>query len=160
MPQTSGGMSLIRWHPVLVVLLISPAVLVTSVFVIYPLLNGIRLSFTNASPLRPVVRYVGLSNFIQLLHDFGFYGIIWNSFFMVVVAVVLSLAVGLTLALLLNQRLRGTQVFRTVIFQIWVVPWISVAILWGWIFNADYGIINFILMDFGLLAAYTKLAGQ
>ena len=54
--------------------------------------------------------------------------------------------------MLLNQGLRGTQFFRTVIFQIWVVPWISVAILWGWIFNADYGVINFILMDLGVLA--------
>ena len=152
MPQTSAGMSLIRWHPVLVTVLISPVVLVMSVFVIYPLLNGIRLSFTNASPLRPIVRYVGLSNFVQLLLDPSFYGIIWNSFFMVVVAVVLSLAAGLALALLLNQGLRGTQFFRTVIFQIWVVPWISVAILWGWIFNADYGVINFILMDLGVLA--------
>jgi len=71
---------------------------------------------------------------------------------MVIVAVVLSLAAGLALALLLNQRLRGTQFFRTLIFQIWVVPWISVSILWGWIFNADYGIINFILMDIGVLA--------
>ncbi len=153
-------MSLIRWHPVLVVLLISPAVLVTSVFVIYPLLNGIRLSFTNASPLRPVVRYVGLSNFIQLLHDFGFYGIIWNSFFMVVVAVVLSLAVGLTLALLLNQRLRGTQVFRTVIFQIWVVPWISVAISVGLDFQCRLRDHQFYPHGFWLAGAYTKLAGQ
>lgn len=152
MPQTSTGMSLTRWHPVLVALLVAPTLLVTTVFVIYPLLNGIRLSFTNASPLRPAVRYVGLSNFTQLLHDLGFYGIIWNSFFMVIVAVVLSLAAGLALALLLNQRLRGTQFFRTLIFQIWVVPWISVAILWGWIFNADYGIINFILIDLGILA--------
>jgi len=149
--RASAGMSLVRWHPVLAFLLVSPAVLVMSAFVIYPLLNGVRLSFTNASPLRPVERYVGVRNYTQLFHDSGFYGIVWNSFFMVLVAVALSLVAGLGLALLLNQRLRGTQFFRTVIFQIWVVPWISVAILWGWIFNADYGIINFILMDLGVL---------
>lgn len=150
--RASAGMSLVRWHPVLAFLLVSPTVLVMSTFVLYPLLNGVRLSFTNASPLRPVERYVGLRNYSQLFHDSGFYEIVWNSFFIVLLAVVLSLVTGLALALLLNQRLRGTQFFRTIIFQIWVVPWISAAILWGWIFNADYGIINFVLMDLGVLS--------
>ena len=61
------------------------------------------------------------------------------------------MVVGFGLALLLNQKLRGTYFFRVGIFQIWVIPWISVAILWGWIFNSDYGVVNFLLMDLGLL---------
>lgn len=150
--RASAGMSLVRWHPATAILLVVPGILITGVFVLYPLLNGIRLSFTNASPLRPVMRYVGLRNYETLFHDAGFYGIVWNSFFIVGTAVVLSLIAGFGMALLLNQRLRGTRFFRTAIFQIWVVPWISVAILWGWIFNADYGIVNFILMDIGVLA--------
>ena len=152
MIRPAAGMSLVRWHPVTACLLVLPSLLITGVFVVYPLLNGIRMSFTNASPLRPIERYVGLRNYTALFHDSGFYGIVWNSFFLVLAAVVLSLLAGLGLALLLNQRLRGTNFFRTVIFQIWVVPWISIAILWGWIFNADYGIINFLLMDLGILS--------
>ena len=48
---------------------------------------------------------------------------------------------------------RGVTVFRTAVFLVWVVPWISVAILWGWLFDANYGLINAILQNLGMISA-------
>ena len=142
---------IMRRHPGVLALLFAPGLLVTAVFLIWPLVNGIRLSLTNASPLRPVSRFVGLSNYDYLLRDPVFWEIVGNTFLIVSVAIALSLLVGFGLALLLNQGLKGTAVFRTGVFVIWVVPWISVAILWGWVFNADYGILNYALRALGLI---------
>jgi len=141
----------LKRNPVVVAFLLAPGLLVTAAFMLYPLANGILLSFTNSSPLRAAPRVVGLRNYERLLGDAGFWEVIFNSFLLVGAAVAMSMVVGFGLALLLNQKLRGTYFFRVGIFQIWVIPWISVAILWGWIFNSDYGVVNFLLMDLGLL---------
>ncbi len=143
---------LVRRHPLAAAMLLTPALAVTGAFMIYPLLNGVRMSFTNASLLRPTERFIGLRNYWYLLEDPDFYEVVWNSFLLISVSVTISMALGFALALLLNQKLTGTNAFRAAIFQIWVIPWISVAILWGWIFNADYGIINFLLIDLNILS--------
>lgn len=142
---------ILRRSPLTLALLFAPGLLVSAVFLVYPLVNGIWLSFTNASPMRPLQRFVGLSNYSYLLWDPAFWEILGNSFLIVGAAIALSMVVGFGLALLLNQGLRGTYFFRVAVFQIWVVPWISVAILWGWVFNVDYGIVNFALVRLGLL---------
>ncbi|MFO7320375.1 MAG: sugar ABC transporter permease [Chloroflexota bacterium] len=137
---------------VFVSFLLLPSVLLVAVFIIYPLANGVRLSFTNASPLRPLTRYIGLENYIKLLSDSTFWEVLYNSVLIIGVSTALSLVVGFLLALALNTGLRGTWVFRTAIFQVWVVPWIAATILWGWLFNSEYGIINYTLQQTGLTA--------
>ncbi len=140
----------LKRHPLVTAALLAPGLLVTAAFMFYPLFNGIFLSLTNSSPLRPQTRLVGFRNYERLLTDWAFWEVVGNSFLIVGTAVAISMVVGFCLALLLNQNLRGTVFFRVGIFQIWVVPWISVAILWGWIFNADYGVVNYILMSVGI----------
>jgi ABC-type sugar transport system permease subunit len=53
---------------------------------------------------------------------------------------------------MLTSGIRWVGLFRTAVFRVWLVPWIAVAILWGWIYNSDYGIVNFVLIDVGVLA--------
>lgn len=129
-----------------------PALIFAVVFLAYPLLKGIYISFTNASPLKPVQRFVGLDNYTYLLSSPEFYVVLLNSVLLVGGAIAISMIVGLGFALLVNQRLPGTTLFRAGVFQIWIVPWISVAILWGWMFNSDYGIVNYLLMSAGLIS--------
>jgi len=134
-------------------LFMAPALLLSAALVLYPLLNGVRLSFTNASPLSRRVRYVGFDNFIRLLTDDGFWTAVANSIGLVVISVTLALVVGYLIALLCESMTRGVTLFRTAVFVVWVVPWISVAILWGWLFDANYGVINAILQNLGLIGA-------
>jgi multiple sugar transport system permease protein len=138
----SGGESL---------LFMAPALLLSAALVLYPLLNGVRLAFTNASPLSRRVRYVGLDNFTRLITDDGFRTAVLNSIGLVTVSVGIAVAVGYLIALLCDAMVRGVTLFRTAVFLVWVVPWISVAILWGWLFDANYGLINAILQNLGLI---------
>lgn len=149
-----GAMSYVfRQHRLAALLLLMPALLFAAAFLVYPLGNGLWLSLTNASALRPKAKFVGLANYTYLLSTSEFWTVIFNTIVLVGGAIALSTAVGLALALLVNRKLPGVALFRAGIFQIWIVPWISVAILWGWIFNADYGVVNYLLMDVGLIRA-------
>ena len=134
-------------------LFMAPALLLSAALVLYPLLNGVRLAFTNSSPLSRRTRYVGFDNFTRLLTSDAFWTSVLNSIGLVVISVLVALAVGYLVALVCDAMRRGVTVFRTAVFLVWVVPWISVAILWGWLFDANYGLINAILVNLHLIAA-------
>jgi multiple sugar transport system permease protein len=128
-----------------------PAMAIMGGLVLFPLFNGIRMSFTNASPLKPDTHWVGLENFAYLFEDREFGEVIYNSVFIIGSSTILSLVIGFAIALLLNSGIRGAGFFRAAIFQVWIVPWIVIAILWGWLYNSDFGLINHILMQLGIL---------
>ncbi|HMR31170.1 MAG TPA: sugar ABC transporter permease [Geminicoccaceae bacterium] len=137
-------------HPGFVAGLFLPAFLLVGVFVIWPVLNGVHLAFTDASPLRPAYSYVGLDNFRYLWEDDEFREVVGNTLYIVGVSTVLATVLGYALAVLLNSGIRASGLFRGAIFQIWVVPWIVIAILWSWLFSQDYGLVNYILLRLGL----------
>ena len=143
--------SLMR-QPLVLALLFLPSGCLVGVLLIYPLVNGVWLGFTDASPLNRSLHFVGLANFVDLLTDPKFWEVLWNSAFLIVTSIVLSTLLGFVVALMLTSGIRLVGLFRTAVFQVWLVPWIAVAILWGWIFNSDYGIVNFVLIDVGVLA--------
>jgi multiple sugar transport system permease protein len=134
-------------------LFMAPALLLSAALVLYPLLNGARLAFTNASPLSKRMHYVGFDNFVRLLNAEGFWTATLNSIGLIAVSVGLALMAGYLIALLCDAMMRGVAIFRTAVFLVWVVPWISVAILWGWLFDANYGLLNAILQNLGIVAA-------
>lgn len=141
----------IRHYPVFFFTIMAPSILLVGFLIVYPLLNGVRLSFTDATPLRPTEAYVGLDNFSYILEDDEFFEVIYNTLLMIGTATIIALIGGFSIALLLNTGIRLVNFFRAAIFQIWVVPWIVVAILWGWLFNGDYGLVNHMLRGAGLL---------
>jgi multiple sugar transport system permease protein len=140
----------IRRHLPFFVGIFAPAVLLVGLFIIFPVLNGVRLSFTDATPLRPDLHYVGLENFYFLFEDPEFWEVVGNTLYIVGIATLLATACGYGLAVLLNAGLRAARLFRAAIFQIWVVPWIVIAILWGWLFSQDYGLVNYMLLQLGV----------
>jgi multiple sugar transport system permease protein len=141
-----------RSRAAFVTFLLLPSLILVGLFILYPLLNGVRLSVTDASPLRGTLqRPVGLNNYTRLLSDPVFQEVIVNSIVIIGLSTALSLVIGFVLALALNTRLFGTRLFRTAIFQVWIVPWIAATILWGWLFNTDYGITNYMLQSLGLI---------
>jgi multiple sugar transport system permease protein len=140
----------IRRQPLFFAALMVPSMLLVGGLIVFPLLNGVWLSFTNATPLRPVTRFVGLENFQYLLEEPEFFIVVYNTVLMVGTATAASLVVGFCIALLLSSGIHGVHLFRTAIFQVWVVPWIVIAILWAWLFNTDYGLVNYFLLEFGI----------
>lgn len=141
----------IRKNPGFFSLIMAPAVLLVGGFVVFPVLNGVRLSFTDATPLSKKTNWVGFENYTFLFEDPEFWEVVRNSLFIVGASTIFAVVFGFGIALLLDKRVKGSNLFRTAIFQVWIVPWIAITILWGWLFHVDYGLINYILVSLGIL---------
>ncbi|HEV2471386.1 MAG TPA: sugar ABC transporter permease [Chthonomonadales bacterium] len=125
-------------------LFILPWVVGFCVFLLYPLLASIYYSFCDYSVLKPPI-WIGAANYVDLWHDEVFFQTIWNTLIYAAMALPLGLLLALGLALLLNAKVRGMTVYRTIFFVPSLVPAVALAVLWLWIFNGDDGILNYFI---------------
>lgn len=126
-------------------LMAGPVIAGLLIFNLGPIVTSIILCFTWFDVLNPA-RAVGLMNFTRMFSGDELLGItIWNTLFFVVLAVPLGLCMALAAALLLNEPLRGRKFFRSVFFLPVVTPVIAASLLWMWLFNAEYGMLNALL---------------
>ncbi len=120
-----------------------------AIFTIYPFAASIVLSFTQYSVLSPP-KFIGWSNYLDLFRDPLFWTSMYNTFYFAAFSVPLGAIIGVLLALLLNQDVKGLPVYRTVYYLPSIVPVVASAIVWMWLLNPYYGIINAILERFGI----------
>ena len=126
-------------------LLISPWLVGFLVFTLGPMIASLIFSFTDYSIVNPT-RFVGFSNYIEMLFkDYRFWHSLKVTFTYAIFAIPLGLVFGLALALLLNAKVPGLAVWRTVYYTPSVVSGVAVAILWLYLFNPQYGVINWLL---------------
>ncbi|HLI48402.1 MAG TPA: sugar ABC transporter permease [Chthonomonas sp.] len=118
-------------------------------FMLYPVVASIYFSFCDYSVLHPPV-FIGLANYRDLIHDAIFWQTVQNTIVYTLWALPISALVALSLALLLNTKVRGMAFYRTIFFIPSLVPMVALAILWQWIFNGQYGILNAFLQDLGI----------
>jgi multiple sugar transport system permease protein len=130
-------------------ILIIPALLIMSLFTVYPLLDGIRMAFTNRHLLKETVQYVGLANFARLLTDEIFWVSIYHSLILTVSVVVLQFVLGLVLAWAMKQKLPGMKVFKSIIMASWVIPVAATVIMFKFMAQPDIGLINIVLKLLG-----------
>ncbi len=137
---------LFDWKPFLIFACLLPAVGLLLVFLTYPLGLGIYLSFTDATVGRPG-RWVGLENFEYLLEDPVFWKAVFYSVFYTGVATLGKFALGLWLALLLNNHLPFKSLLRAIILLPWIVPTVLSAIAFWWIYDPQFSIISYVFVD-------------
>lgn len=130
-------------------MLILPAILVMGVFTVYPLLEGLRIGFTNSHLLKESSRYIGFQNFIRLLSDEIFWLSLYHSVLLTAVVVFLQFVLGLILALAMNQKLPGMSLFKSIIMASWVIPVAATVILFKFMAQPDIGLINIIILSLG-----------
>lgn len=118
-------------------------------FTLIPLVTALGLSFCYWDILTPI-RWAGLNNYRNILNDSKVLASMWNTFRYMIAVVPLTTALGLLLALMLNQQIRGILAFRLVYYLPAVLPGVSVALLWVWMLNPDFGIINTLLGYLGI----------
>jgi multiple sugar transport system permease protein len=133
------------------VLFALPWILGFLIFLCYPLVASFCYSFTNYSVLRPP-SFVGTSNYRELAHDEVFRKSLANTFLFALGAVPLSAVVAITLAMLLNMKVKGLAFYRTMFFLPSLVPQIAMGTLFLWVFNGDYGLLNNALHRIGVSA--------
>jgi multiple sugar transport system permease protein len=134
---------------VLIVICLFPAVGLLMTFLTYPLGLGIWLAFTDQTIGRPGI-WVGLENFEFLFEDPIFWNAVFYSVFYTAVATVGKFALGLWLALLLNQHLPMKSLLRAIILLPWIVPTVLSAIAFWWIYDPQFSIISWALIEMGV----------
>ncbi|ETR78582.1 ABC transporter permease [Afipia sp. P52-10] len=137
---------LFDYKPFLIVLCLTPAIGLLTVFLSYPLGLGIWLAFTDTTIGRSGV-FVGLENFQYLLSDPLWWNAVFYSILYTGVATVGKFALGFWLALLLNNYLPFKSLIRAIVLLPWIVPTVLSAIAFWWIYDPQFSIISYLLVD-------------
>lgn len=135
----------IKWG----LLFCSPAIAGLLIFTAYPVMRTVQASFTSASMLTPG-RFLGLENYANLFSDGMFWRSLGNTVYILVWSVPLGIVVAVGLALLLNLNVRGRSIYRVLFFIPSIVPLVATAVIWYYVFNPQYGILNSMLGSIGV----------
>jgi ABC-type sugar transport system permease subunit len=119
-----------------------PALLLYLVFMVYPFFQSIYLSFTSWNGASPIKEWIGLDNYRALIRDPMLWLSLRHNLIWVIVGTVAPIVIGMGLALLLWQRPKGFTLFRTVYFMPQVLSTVVIGIVWNWIYNPIFGILN------------------
>lgn len=123
---------------------ILPAVLGTLIFIVIPVIFSFSLSFVDWDLLSPM-KFVGLSNFKDVLTDSTFVQVLINTFVFAIASSVFAVIIPLVLACILNTKIRGSNFYKTAYFLPFITPMIVIAIVWQWVFDPNIGLLNQIL---------------
>ena len=131
-------------------LFLMPAFLLYAVFMIYPFVQSIYFTFIDWNGADPVKEWVGLENYRELVKDDRFWNALKHNIIWVIIGTAAPMIIGLLLAMLLWTRPKGFTLFRTVYFMPQVLSSVVIALVWGWIYNPIFGILNQSLDRVGL----------
>jgi multiple sugar transport system permease protein len=124
-----------------------PAIVLLTIFIVYPLLSTVQMSVTDAGG-----SFVGLENYSEIAAAPRTARATANTIFYVGFSVVFQLILGTAAGILLNEPFRGQGVVRALTLIPWVIPGIVAAMAWAWMFHTDFGIINYALKSLGIIA--------
>jgi multiple sugar transport system permease protein len=131
------------WH--------APGLTIFVVFVAYAVISSFMLSFQEWNILEPEKPWVGLENYREIATDDTFWRALGHTVYYVLGSVPATMAIGLGLALLLNKKIRGLGIFRTAYYLPVITPIVTAAIIWKWVYNADFGLANYYLERLGII---------
>jgi len=132
-----------RWTRITPYLFVGPAVIYLLVFMLIPVITGLRLSFTDTVLVNPTGgRWVGWANYDRILSSSQFWNSLWATFLYTAGTVIFAVALGTGAALLLNRPFRGRAVVRTLAAFPWAVPTVAAALIFVWIYNKSDGVLN------------------
>jgi multiple sugar transport system permease protein len=139
-----------KWRSLLTGLaFISPALIGFLAFAAWPIFQSFYYSFTNYNVLQPP-DFIGFDNYRDLVGDRLYHTALLNTLYMVVIGLPIHLIFDFFMALLLATQIRGLSIYRTIFYLPSITPVVAAAIVWLWIFNGQYGILNTILGWFGI----------
>ena len=138
-------------------MLLAPAMIYVAIIVIYPLIDTVTLSFTDAS-LKPKTNWVGLKNYHKIFAG-QFTEVILRTFVWTFFSVATKMIVGVCGAVLLNAALPGRALFRVLLMPPWIVPMAVGIFMWGWMYNGQFGMISGLLQNFGITDGPVALLG-
>ena len=124
-----------------------PAIIILSLVTIYPLIYVFYLSLHRNMPIFGISKFVALKNYMFLLKDERFWNALKNTIYFTGISVMAELLLGLMIAIFLNHPFRGKGIVRAIVLIPWAIPTVVSAKMWEWIYNPDFGILNYILRE-------------
>lgn len=145
----------------LAVALLLPSCLIIFGVLLFPMLSSLTLSFTDLKLTKPGSgRFIYFQNYAAAFANPLFWASVGRTAIFTVATVVVEVTLGLLVALLLNTAFRGRGFVRGLIILPWALPYVVNGIMWKWIFDANYGVLNAILTQAGLLSEYRIWLGD
>jgi multiple sugar transport system permease protein len=129
----------------------APWLILFATFTIYAVVVSLWLSFHEWDPLAPERPFIGLDNYREVWSDSAFWAAVGHTVYFTVGSVIPAMAIGLGLALLLNTQLRALGLFRAMYYLPALTPLVIAALIWKWVYNADYGLANYYLLQLGVI---------
>lgn len=164
--ETAGGVGARRTRPagrrrefngrtaLTMLAFLAPAFVFVLVFTYYPLLVGGQMAFRQWSLWDLTsTPFIGWGNFQTLMADPAFTRVMWNSVIWVVGSLVPQFIIGFLIALALRKKFRFRGLYQAVVFYPWAVSGFLIGILFRWMFNSEFGVVNDLLMRFGIVEA-------
>ena len=145
-PEPSALARLFDYKPFLIAVCLFPAIGLLVAFLTYPLGLGVYLAFTDTQ-IGGNGKWIGLDNFIDLMEDPIFLMSVWWTFVYTAIATIGKFALGLWLALLLNDHIPFKSAIRAIILLPYIVPTVLSAIAWWWIYDPQLSIISYVVVD-------------
>lgn len=128
---------------------IAPWFIAFAIFSAFPMLLSVYMSFMDW-PVIGEPTFIGLDNFKNLIHDEGFRNSLWVTIRYAIVTVPIGMAASLTIALIMNSKIKGLSFYRTVYYLPAIVSGVAVGIIWRWILDPTNGLVNNVLSIFGI----------
>jgi multiple sugar transport system permease protein len=131
--------------------LIAPSVLLICSLLVYPVLYGVWLSLFKKHSFFPDQRFVGIANYLYLMKDSDFWMSIWYGTVYSVSTIFFQIIIGIVAALIVNEAFKGRNFVRGVILFPYVIPTVVAIILWKWLLNDQFGLVNYLLVSVGIV---------
>ena len=125
-------------------ILIAPTIIGLLVLNFYPFIDTLKLSFAKTLPFG-LYKMQGLDNYVKMFQSPEFWKATWNTIYFCILTVPLGIFIALIVAIMLNAKIKGRTAFRAIFFLPMIVAPAAVAMVWKWMFNTEYGIINTII---------------
>ncbi len=149
-PTRLGNSSLQRQKLLFVFIGLAPILLIYGITRIWPIIRTFSLSLFDSNLVTPEAKFVGVQNYVDLLDDDSFKTAFLNTTLFALGTVIASMIMALALALTLTQFIRRSALYQLIYFLPFVMPIVPVAIVWRWIYDPTYGLLNYFLSWFGI----------
>ena len=131
-------------------LFLSPTLLIFSVFVVFPVFFSFYLSFHKWNMFAADKHFIGLENYLTIVRTPEFWMVLKNTFVYTLGTVPLNMALALVLAYFLNKKIAGRKILRTAFFTPVVMSSVAAAVIWRWVYEPNFGLLNYGLRIFGI----------
>jgi len=129
---------------------LSPSLIVFVIFILFPVFFSFYLSFQKWNMFSSESTFVGLDNYIRLFSDPEFWSVLKNTLYYTLGTVPLNMVLSLSVAYLLNKQIAGKKILRTMFFAPVVISPVAAAVIWRWLYDPNFGIINYVLSLAGI----------